>query len=254
MSAPVNPFDLQGRLAVVTGGSKGLGAAAAASLAAAGAELILVARDPKALAERADELRRFGRAVRCVSADLAQPGEAARALEAACGDAGRIDILVNAAGAITRGPALETSAEEFHRVMAVNAFGLWATCAAAAARMEHGGAIVNVASTAGLVGSTDRSAYAASKGAVVQITRALAVEFAPRNIRVNAVAPGPFATEMSRETQSSERWRRLIADRIPLRRMATPEEIGPPILFLASPAASFITGVILPVDGGWTAS
>jgi NAD(P)-dependent dehydrogenase (short-subunit alcohol dehydrogenase family) len=101
---------------------------------------------------------------------------------------------------------------------------------------------------------SERSAYAASKGAVVQMTKALAVELAPRGIRVNAVAPGPFATDMSQQSQSGERWRMLIQHRVPLGRAAYPDEIGPPILFLASAGASFITGVILPVDGGWTAS
>jgi NAD(P)-dependent dehydrogenase (short-subunit alcohol dehydrogenase family) len=155
---------------------------------------------------------------------------------------------------MTRGAVADTTAEEFQRVMTANAFGLWAMCRAAARHMTSGGSIVNLASTAGLIGLTDRSAYAASKGAAVQITRALAVELAPRNIRVNAVAPGPFGTDMSQEMQGSERWRRLIGDRVPLGRIARPAEIGPPILFLASPGASFITGVTLPVDGGWTAS
>lgn len=254
MTAPASPFDLTGQVAVVTGGSKGLGAAAAAALAAAGAQLALVARDLTGLEAQARVLREGGAAVLCVTGDIGAPGEADRILDRAAAETGRLDILVNAAGAMTRGAVADTTPEEFQRVMTANAFGLWAMCRAAARHMTSGGSIVNLASTAGLIGSTDRSAYAASKGAAVQITRALAVELAPRNIRVNAVAPGPFATDMSQDMQGSERWRRLIGDRVPLGRIARPSEIGPPILFLASPGASFITGVILPVDGGWTAS
>jgi NAD(P)-dependent dehydrogenase (short-subunit alcohol dehydrogenase family) len=250
----MSPFDLAGRVAVVTGGSKGLGAAAARALAIAGAHVVLVARDSKTLEERAHALAELGAPISCVVGDVAQSGAAEAILERVMGVAGRVDILVNAAGTITRGTVQATPDAEFERVMRANAFGLWAMCRAAAGRMSSGAAIVNVASTVGMVGVSDRSAYAASKGAVIQLTRALAVEFAPRGIRVNAVAPGPFETPMSQPSQSGERWRKLIQDRIPLARAAHPDEIGGPIVFLASPGASFITGVILPVDGGWTAS
>jgi NAD(P)-dependent dehydrogenase (short-subunit alcohol dehydrogenase family) len=249
-----SPFDLAGRVAVVTGGSNGLGAAAAQSLAEARAHVVLVARGREKLQTQAELCRLTGAQVSVIEGDVSKSNSAHSIVEEAIRKGGALHILVNAAGAITRGALAEATNDDFDRVMRVNAFGLWSMCRAASTVMQPGSAIINVTSTAGLVGMSDRSAYAASKGAAVQITRSLAVELAPRGIRVNAVAPGPFVTDMSSSSQATERWRRLINERVPLGRAGEAREIGPPIVFLASSASSFITGVVLAVDGGWTAS
>jgi NAD(P)-dependent dehydrogenase (short-subunit alcohol dehydrogenase family) len=255
MSLPhASAFNLGGRVAIVTGGSSGLGAAAAAALAGAGAQVVLVARDEARLAQCAERIGASGPKVSWLSGDVTDSVAAEAIVTQAVRDFGALHILVNAAGTIARGPIGDSPDADFEQVMRVNAFGTWTMCRGASRVMSAGAAIVNVSSTAGIAGMTDRSAYAASKGAVSQITKALAVELAPRAIRVNAVAPGPFATDMSSASQTTERWRRLINDRIPLKRVAAAEEIGPPIVFLASDASSFITGVVLAVDGGWSAS
>jgi NAD(P)-dependent dehydrogenase (short-subunit alcohol dehydrogenase family) len=255
MSAPhPSPFDLGGRIAIVTGGSSGLGAAAASALAEAGAQVILIARDKGRLVTCAERIGAQGAKVSWLTGDVSDASAAEAIIAQVVRDFGAPHILVNAAGIIVRGPIGESPDADFDRVMRVNAFGTWMMCRGASRVMPAGSAIVNVSSTAGITGMSDRSAYAASKGAVTQITRTLAVELAPRGIRVNAVAPGPFATDMSSESQATERWQRLINERVPLKRAAKPDEIGPPIVFLASSASSFITGVVLAVDGGWTAS
>ena len=253
-SRPISPFDLTGRVALVTGGSSGLGAAAARALAEAHAHVILVARDRAKLQVQSDWCRSIGAQVSVVEGDVSESASARTIVDEAIKQAGALHILVNAAGTIARGAIAEATDTDFDTVMRINAFGLWSMCRAASTVMERGSAIVNITSTAGLVGMSDRSAYAASKGAATQITKALAVELAPRGIRVNAVAPGPFATDMSSASQTTERWRQLITHRIPLRRAGEAGEIGPPVVFLAASAASFVTGVVLAVDGGWTAS
>lgn len=250
-------FALHGRVAVVTGASRGFGRVIAQALAESGASIGLVARGADDLQRVADEIveRHSVRAL-VVKGDVSNVEEATRIAAQVEHTFGQIDVLVNAAGTIVRGNVEDTDPAEFDRVMRVNAHGTWAMCRAVipAMKARGRGSIVNIASTLGVIGATQRSAYAASKGAVVQLTRSLAAELASHGIRVNAVAPGPFATDMTQQLQSSERWRHLLEHRVPMARIGAAAELRGPVLFLAAPASSFVTGVVLPVDGGWTAS
>jgi NAD(P)-dependent dehydrogenase (short-subunit alcohol dehydrogenase family) len=249
--------EFTGRRVLVTGATRGLGRILAQAFAASAADVIVASRT-RADAESA--AREIGRdttgLVTAAIGDIGEPGGAEGIIAEAVASHGRLDVLVNAAGVMVRGPLEQTSPDAFLEVMRINAFGTWAMCRAAVPvmRATGGGAIVNLASAAGVVGYDERSAYGASKGAVVQLTRCLAVELACSGIRVNAVAPGPFNSGMTRSPADTPQLASLIAHRVPLRRTATGDELIGAALFLAGDAASFVTGVILPVDGGWTAA
>ncbi|MGJ9421404.1 SDR family NAD(P)-dependent oxidoreductase [Aeromicrobium sp. CF3.5] len=232
--------DLTGKVAVVTGGASGIGASTVEVLRAAGATVV-----PWDLTD--------GSGV--VGVDIRDSSSVAAAAEAAVAEHGGVDILVNCAGIITENlPAHEVDPDDFRRTYDVNVVGSFNTSKAlyATLKASGSGAIVNVASQAALVSLPDQSAYSASKGAVAALTRSLAVDWAPDNIRVNAVCPGFTLTPMAKQ-QMTPQLDAAVSRRVPLGRMFEPEEIGRTIAFLASSWASAVTGVVMAVDGGWTA-
>ena len=254
---PTRRFRMDGQTAVVTGASSGLGAQFARVLSGAGATVVVGARRKERLDGLVADLRAQGGQAVAVRCDVTANSEVDELMSAAVESAHGLDVLVNAAGIA---PAEDESIESpgmFRRVLDVNTSGLY-TCARAAATVmlkRHRGSIINIASISGLVAGDgpDTPSYAASKGAVVNLTRELAVRWAPQGVRVNAIAPGWFPSEMTDETLASESGRRFVAERTPIGRAGMSDELDGALLFLASDASSYVTGHTLVVDGGWTA-
>ena len=247
-------FDLDGTVALVTGASRGLGAAMAVALATAGAQVALHASErPCADTAAAIEKLRPG-ATRCLTANLANRAAVDRLVPDTVAALGRLDIVVNNAGIIRRQPAAQHSDEMWDEVLEVNLTSMFRLSRAAAAHMIErggGGKIINVASLLSFQGGVNVPGYAAAKGGVAQLTKALANEWAPHGINVNAIAPGYMKTDNTRALQDDPVRSRQILDRIPAGRWGAPQDLAGAAVFLASRAADYVHGHVLVVDGGW---
>lgn len=250
----LDTFTLNDRIALVTGATRGLGRAFAVALAEAGADVIVHGRDAALAAETAAEIEALGRRSWVVLGELTDRPTVDRVVAEAIDKAGRIDILVNNAGACIHRPALEVTDDEWAHVIDTNLTALWRVSQAVGAHMvaRGSGSMVNVGSISGQIVNRPQMqpAYNASKAAVHQLTKSLAAEWAPSGVRVNAVAPGYIKTDMS--PVDEPRFRRYWIEDAPQQRYAVPAEVSPAVVFLASDAASFMSGTILVVDGGYT--
>lgn len=251
----LDSFRLHGTTAVVTGGGRGLGAVMACSLAGAGATVVVVGRRPAPLDDVVRRIVASGGRAEAGVLDVSD-ADAVDALFSQVAERHRgVHVLANNAGIQHEAPATAIDPAAWRRVIDTNLGGTF-NCSRAFAAVADGDApraIVNVASIAATVGVRNQAAYAASKGGIVSLTRALALEFVSRNIRVNAVVPGYFRTDMPAAVLADARLEERLLRKIPMRRIGVPEEIGPAVLFLASPASSYMTGATLHVDGGYTA-
>jgi NAD(P)-dependent dehydrogenase (short-subunit alcohol dehydrogenase family) len=257
MSGEDRPFDLAGRVAVVTAARRGLGRAIAVALARAGADVGLGLRDAADDGGAVAEIEALGRRAVPLAMDVLDLETSAAALDRAAEVLGGLDVLVNnAGGGIPSSPAAEVSLDDFDHVWALNVRSAFALSQHAAKRMRStgGGAIVNMASQAGLVALPGESAYCIAKAAVVHMTRCHAVEWGADGIRVNAVAPTFIETDGTRSALGDPAFRADTVERIAaLHRIGVPREVADAVVFLAAPAASLITGQTLAIDGGWTA-
>jgi NAD(P)-dependent dehydrogenase (short-subunit alcohol dehydrogenase family) len=248
-------FRLTDRVAVVVGAGRGIGRTLALGLADAGAHVVVSSRTLGELESLADEIRAMGCRALVVTADVTKISDVQALADATLAEFGRVDILVNNAGMNINEPVLDVTEEHWDRILDTNLKGLFFCCQVFGRVMveQRQGKIVNVGSTFGLVGYEQRSAYAASKGGVTQLTKVLAIEWAPHNVNVNAIAPTATHTPMNAALFADPEWRAEVLRRIPMGRYCEPEDLVGAVVFLSSDASDLVTGVTLPIDGGWTA-
>lgn len=247
---------MTGKTAIVTGGGNGLGHGYSISLAKAGATVIVLGRNEINLKATVEEIRAFGGNAFPVQCDVSKVYDIKDTMTSIIGQFGKIDILVNNAGTEIAEPVFDVTEEHFDTIMDVNIKGTYMMAKEAAAYMakEKSGKIINIASLGSFIGLADSTVYCSSKGAVVQFTKALAIELAKFNIQVNAIAPGYFLTEMTKPFFEDEKHSAWIKNRIPLGYVGTEAELAGTVIFLASRASDYITGQTILVDGGWMAS
>jgi NAD(P)-dependent dehydrogenase (short-subunit alcohol dehydrogenase family) len=253
------PFDLSGKVALVTGGNGGIGLGMAEALAASGADVVIWGTNETKNAAAATALKAYGKRVSTRKVDVSKENEVVDGMKAALSEMGRIDCVVANAGIGGGAPLVELTTELFRKVHGVNEEGVFWTFREAAKHMidrakngDANGSMVVVASTAGIEGAARNSAYGASKGAVMSMARALAVELARYGIRVNSIAPGWIATDMTAGAQSSSVFNEKVIPRVPARRWGEPSDFGGIAVYLASDASAYHTGEAFVIDGGYT--
>jgi NAD(P)-dependent dehydrogenase (short-subunit alcohol dehydrogenase family) len=250
-------MNLAGKVALVTGGGRGLGRGMALALAEAGAGIAVVSRTEGQIRETVGLIERGGGTAWAIPWSLGDPREDSGLVDQVVRRAGRLDVLVHAAGHQVRRPALELTADEWDGILTVHLRSAFLLAQAAARHMMGrggGGSIVLIGSlTSWRVGVPHTAAYAAAKSGMVGMMRTLAVEWAEEGVRVNTIAPGFFATELTRDVEADPGRRRLLA-RIPMGRQGTPQDLGGAVVFLASDASAYLTGQVITVDGGWSAA
>ena len=247
-------FSLDGKVAVVTGASRGIGGALASALARAGAAVALLGRDAQALSAAQAALAAQGHTVMHVTADVGVNSSIEAAFDTVLGSMSRIDILINNAGVEEPCASLDVSEALWDRIIDTNLKGAFFCAQAAARRMTHGGSILNVCSLTSEVGIPGAAPYGASKSGLAGLTRTLATEWAAKGIRVNGIGPGYFRTALTESFYQDEQWQRAMLQRIPQRRFGRLDDLGGAAVFLCSDAAAYITGQILYVDGGYMAA
>lgn len=249
-------FRLDGRVALVVGGNKGLGQSMALALAAAGADVCVVGRGPEGLQETAGAITELGRRGHCIAADVTVEGNVEAMVDEMMTTYGRIDVLVNSQGTVHLEPIAEFDTEAWQRVIDVNLKSVFLCCKHVGRVMltQGRGKIINVSSVRGFQGRKEDAAYAPSKGGVNQLTRSLAIEWGTRGINVNGLAPVFTRTAMAAPALDDPATRDWVLSRIPMRRTGELDDLFGPVVFLASEASNFVNGHVLLVDGGWTAA
>jgi len=252
MSIISDKMDLTGKVAIVTGSGRGLGKAMAIALADAGADLVVTARTESEILETAQEIEKKGRGVLAVRADITDPVQVDHIVRQTIERFGKVEILVNNAGVAIVKPFREMSLEEWRKTIDTNLTSLFLCCQAVGSHMirQRRGKIINITSIDGAAGKATLVAYCSSKGGVIQLTKALAVEWAKYNIQVNAIGPGAFYTKPMAVVLDDEKWGPIRRKKIPMGREGRPEELGPLVVYIASSASDFMTGETIFIDGG----